>query len=89
MSTKRTSSLRDADDLRSEYALDYGKSTPNWFAKRLEATTLVALQPDVAEVFHSAQAVNDLLRSAIAATGVRAKAPRTRTARKRGQRRSG
>lgn len=88
MPTKRTSSPLDADDLRSEYELHYGSSAPNRFANRLEATTLVALPPDVAEVFRSAQAVNDLLRSAIAATGVRAKAPRTRESRKRGERRS-
>ena len=72
MHTKNTSSGRGADELRKEYELDYAKSKPNRFASRLAGTTLVVLQPDVAEVFQSSQAVNDLLRSAIAATGVRA-----------------
>ena len=45
--------------------------------KRLKGTTAVILQPDVAKVFQSAEAVNDLLRSAIAATGA-AGAPKRR-----------
>jgi hypothetical protein len=66
---KSTSSKRPRDELRDEYALDYAKSKPNRFASRLKGTTVVVLQPDVAEVFQSSKAVNDLLRSAIAATG--------------------
>ncbi|MGH8116629.1 MAG: hypothetical protein ACREPJ_04875 [Rhodanobacteraceae bacterium] len=69
MSTKNTSSGRGSDDLREEYALDYAESKPNRFAAKLKDTTVVVLQPDVAEVFRSAKDVNDLLRSAIAATG--------------------
>lgn len=67
---KNTSSKQPADELRDEYALDYAKSKPNRFAAKLKGTTVVVLQPDVAEVFRSSKAVNDLLRSAIAATGV-------------------
>ena len=69
------------DDLRDEYALDYAKSSPNRFAARLKNTTVVVLQPDAAEVFQSAKAVNDLLRSAIAATGSKPsrKRPATRS----------
>lgn len=48
--------------------LDYSKSKPNRFAAKLKGATAVLLQPDVAKVFQSADAVNDLLRSAIAAT---------------------
>jgi hypothetical protein len=48
--------------------LDYSKSKPNRFAAKLKGTTVVVLQPDVAEVFRSSKAVNDLLRSAITAT---------------------
>lgn len=66
---KTTSHSRRRDELRSEYVLDYSKSKPNRFASQLKGTTAVILQPDVAEVFQSAEAVNDLLRSAIAATG--------------------
>jgi len=67
---KSTSSKRSRDALRNEYALDYSKSKPNRFAAKLKDTTVVVLQPDVAKVFQSAEAVNNLLRSAIAATGV-------------------
>ncbi len=66
---KSISSKQHLDELRNEYALDYAKSKPNRFAAKLKGTTVVVLQPDVAEVFHSSKAVNDLLRSAIAATG--------------------
>lgn len=66
---KSTSSKQPRDDLRDEYALDYAKSKPNRFAAKLKGTTVVVLQPDVAEVFQSSKAVNDLLRSAITATG--------------------
>jgi hypothetical protein len=66
---KSTSSKRPRDELRAEYALDYAKSKPNRFAAKLKGTTVVVLQPDVAEVFQSSKAVNDLLRSAIVATG--------------------
>jgi len=66
---KTTSHSRRRDELRPEYDFDYSKSKPNRFAAKLKGTTAVVLQPDVAEVFQSAEAVNDLLRSAIAATG--------------------
>jgi hypothetical protein len=66
---KKTPSKPSVSKLRDEYALDYTKSKPNRFAAKLKDTTVVVLQPDVAEVFQSAQVVNDLLRSAIAATG--------------------
>jgi hypothetical protein len=66
---KNISGNRSRDMLRAEYALDYAKSSPNRFAARLKDTTAIVLQPDVARVFQSADAVNDLLRSAIAATG--------------------
>ena len=69
MPMKRTSSKPIRERLRAEYQLDYSKSKPNRFAAKLKDTTAVVLQPDVAKVFHSAEAVNDLLRSAIAATG--------------------
>lgn len=66
---KNISAKHSRDTLRTEYALDYAKSSPNRFAARLKDTTAIVLQPDVARVFQSADAVNDLLRSAIAATG--------------------
>jgi hypothetical protein len=76
---KTTPHNRRREELRSEYALDYSKSKPNRFAAKLKGTTAVVLQPDVAEVFRSAEAVNDLLRSAIAATGAAPAKPRANT----------
>lgn len=71
MPTKSTSSSRVRDELRKEYDFDYADSRPNRFAAKLKDTTVVVLQPDVAEVFRSSKDVNDLLRSAISATGAR------------------
>ena len=68
MPMKRTSTKSDRTDLRDEYVFDYSESKPNRFAAQLKDTKVVVLQPDVARVFRSSEAVNDLLRSAIAAT---------------------
>ena len=73
---KPTSSKPPGDELQKEYALDYSVSKPNRFATKLKETIVVVLQPDVAEVFKSSDAVNDLLRSAIAATGAKPAKPR-------------
>lgn len=66
---KNSSSSPHGDELRDEYSLDYANSKPNCFAAELMNTTVVVLQPDVAKVFQSSKAVNDLLRCAISATG--------------------
>ncbi len=60
------------DGLRAEYVFDYGKSRPNRFASRMgdDAVTVV-LEPDVAQVFGSSEAVNQLLRSVISALSLR------------------
>jgi hypothetical protein len=65
LDSKRTAS----DDIKSHYDFDYAKARPNRFAARLAkgATVAVVLEPDVANVFRSAEAVNRFLRSAIAA----------------------
>ena len=56
------------DTLRSEYRFDYSKAKPNRFvAKMSEGTVAVVLEPDVAAVFKSSEAVNALLRSIISA----------------------
>ena len=75
MPTKNMSNERRSDELRQEYALDYSKAKANRFAVKLKDTTVVVLQPDVAKVFRSAKAVNDLLRSAITTTGAGAAKP--------------
>lgn len=56
------------DDMRAEYSLDYAKAQPNRFASKLADTSAVVLQPDVAAVFKTSDAVNEFLRSAILAT---------------------
>ena len=55
------------DEMRSHYDFDYGKSRPNRFADRpkLGRVRSIVLEPDVAEVFHSSDQVNELLRSII------------------------
>jgi hypothetical protein len=56
------------ETMRSEYRFDYSKSKPNRFAAKMsEGTVAVVLEPDVAAVFKSSEAVNALLRSVISA----------------------
>jgi hypothetical protein len=53
--------------MRAEYSLDYAKAKPNRFASRMKTETVaVILDPDVATVFRSSDAVNTFLRSVIA-----------------------
>jgi hypothetical protein len=61
-------STKSANEVREEYRFDYRKARPNRFANRPPAEAVaVILDPDVAAVFHSSEAVNTLLRSVIAA----------------------
>ena len=65
------------DELRSEYRVDYSKSKPNRFAAQMsEGTVAIVLEPDVAAVFKSSEAVNTLLRSIISAMPSSKRAPR-------------
>ena len=55
-------------EMRSEYRFDYTQSKENRFAERMAAGSIaVVLDPDVASVFRTSEAVNALLRSVIAA----------------------
>ena len=66
------------DELRPHYDFDYSKAKPNRFASRFsEGAVAVVLEPDVANVFRSSDAVNNFLRSAISAM------PDTATGKKR------
>ena len=67
MSThKKQQPLRDT--MRKEYRFDYRRAKPNRFAEKIsEGVVVVILEPDVAAVFKSSEAVNALLRSVIAA----------------------
>jgi hypothetical protein len=67
MSThKKHQPLRDT--MRKEYRFDYRRAKPNRFAEKMsDGAVVVILEPDVAAVFKSSEAVNALLRSVIAA----------------------
>jgi hypothetical protein len=67
--------------LRSEYRFDYSKSKPNRFAAKMsEGSVAVVLEPDVAAVFTSSEAVNALLRSIISAMPLSKRSPRSNRA---------
>ena len=56
------------DELRPEYEFDYRQAKPNRFASDLKpGGRIVVLEPEVAEVFHSSQDVNALLRAVMQA----------------------
>jgi len=60
-----------------EYRFDYRKARPNRFAGRVAQEGLVVvLEPDVSEVFSTAQSVNTALRALISAMPPRPKAGR-------------
>lgn len=55
-------------EIRAEYHFDYRRARPNRFAALMKGSTVaVVLDPDVASVFHTSEAVNSLLRSVISA----------------------
>jgi hypothetical protein len=55
-------------DLLPEYSFDYSKARPNRFAAQLHSgSRIVTLDPDVAEVFTTPEAVNNALRALITA----------------------
>ena len=55
-------------DIRAEYQFDYSEARPNRFAAPMKGSTVaVVLDPDVASVFQTSEAVNSLLRSVISA----------------------
>jgi hypothetical protein len=63
---KKRRAARNA--MRKEYRFDYSRAKPNRFAEKMtEGVVAVVLEPDVAAVFKSSEAVNTLLRSVIAA----------------------
>jgi len=49
----------------TEYQFDYSKAKPNRFVGQQQEPILVALEPDVAAVFGTAEAVNRALRALI------------------------
>ncbi|MGK7875698.1 MAG: hypothetical protein AB4426_21070 [Xenococcaceae cyanobacterium] len=56
------------DDLLPEYNFDYRKARPNRFVTQESETQItVTLDPDVAEVFKTSEAVNNALRAILCA----------------------
>jgi len=56
-----------SEEMRPEYRFDYRKARPNRFAARIKpGSRAVVLDPDVAEVFTTAESVNGILRALIA-----------------------
>jgi hypothetical protein len=70
----RKSTRVPSGEMRAEYRFDYSKAKPNRFASRVDKSLLVvALDPDVAEVFTTPEAVNKVLRALISAMPTTAK----------------
>ncbi len=63
---KNTPIVDEQDDLQAEYDFDYAKARPNRFAGQLQpGSRIMVLEPDVAEVFTTPEAVNNVLRALI------------------------
>ncbi len=55
-----------ADDLLPEYHFDYSKARPNRFAASPPpGSRLIVLEPDIAQIFTTAESVNAVLRALI------------------------
>lgn len=64
---KSTECTQQNDEMLAEYSFDYSKAKPNRFAKQPSEVTTVILDPDVAKVFTTSEAVNKALRAILAA----------------------
>jgi hypothetical protein len=54
----------ETEDMLSEYSFDYQQARPNRYAAQLEAGgIMVVLDPDIAQVFTTSEAVNEVLRA--------------------------
>lgn len=63
--TSAKTSNATSSELRAEYSFDYRRAKPNRFAARDSKQVTVTLEPDVAEVFTTQEAVNKVLRALI------------------------
>jgi len=59
---KTTEATEEAQDVLSEYHFDYSKAKPNRFTKQTDTQISVTLDPDVARVFTTSEAVNKTLK---------------------------
>ncbi|MCP4699513.1 MAG: hypothetical protein GY862_22095 [Gammaproteobacteria bacterium] len=65
---KSTEGTEQSQDMQSEYHLDYSKAKPNRFAAELpQAQLSITLDPDIAKIFTTSEAVNKALRTILAA----------------------
>jgi hypothetical protein len=77
---KKQKRQHDGDEMRAEY--DFSKAVRGKYAGRVaDGSNVVVLAPDVAEIFKTAKAVNDALRSQLRKKPAR-KTPTRRLARR-------
>ena len=60
--------MDENNELLDHYDFDYSKAKPNRFAARIDQeSVIVVLDPDVADIFPTSEAVNETLRAVAAA----------------------
>lgn len=65
---KKTKRAEQEQDMLPEYNFDYSKAKPNRFASmQPEAPVMITLDPDVAKIFTTSEAVNHALRAILTA----------------------
>lgn len=65
---KNTQRNKKDQDMLPEYNFDYSKAKPNRFAAtQPEAPVIITLDPDVAKIFTTSEAVNHALRAILTA----------------------
>ena len=70
-------------ELRSEYHFNYGKAKSNCFSGQSERDRVViVLDPDVSEVFHTPDSVNEVLRALIMTMPLRRKRSQSKSGKK-------
>jgi hypothetical protein len=63
---KKISTTKTSSEMQSEYDFDYQKAKSNRFAPRIgKEQVVVVLDPDISEVFTTAESVNTVLRALI------------------------
>jgi hypothetical protein len=69
MRGKRTNLETDSDNLRPEYDFDFSQAVRGkYYRQYRQSSNIVALDPDVAEVFHNSEEVNKALRALLKST---------------------
>jgi hypothetical protein len=72
-------SINKTNSMEDHYSFDYRKAKPNRFATKVSSDHLmIVLDPDVAEIFPTSEAVNEALRVLAGALAHLPKTPRRR-----------